>query len=181
MEKGEGEGQSWRQWGYANAREEPSQAPTRTSPTPTANNTRSWPAAVTTLEQWRRYTCLIYIHVLRYWAARGSVHFGRKRKAQRGKKKERAPRGDKILRMEINSTERESARRDETNAEEFLIEVLSGTETPLLQTPLYDCGERIRDITYVTKYLKFTKWQWNNALTRHSTCFNYQVLFLRAV
>lgn len=27
--------------GYANAREEPSQAPTRTSPTPTTNNTRS--------------------------------------------------------------------------------------------------------------------------------------------
>lgn len=26
-------------------------------------NTRSWPDAVTTLEQWRRYTCLIYIHV----------------------------------------------------------------------------------------------------------------------
>lgn len=90
MEIGEGEVDREQQWGYANAREEPSQAPTtRTSPTPTANNTRSWPAAVTTLEQWRRYTCLIYIHVLRYLAARGSVHLDRKRKAQIEGEKER--------------------------------------------------------------------------------------------
>jgi len=67
MEKGEEE---VRQREYANAREESSWAPTRTPPTPTVNNTRSWPGAVTTLEQWRRYTCLIYIHTfLDIWLA----------------------------------------------------------------------------------------------------------------
>lgn len=100
------------------------------------NNTRSWPAAVTTLEQWRRYiyTCLIYIHVFLDTWLRAVPYIQREDERENENKKERdRDRGDKILGMEINSTEHGSsigtARRDD--AEEPLIEGLSGTETPL--------------------------------------------------
>lgn len=84
------------------------------------------------------YMSHLYTRIPRYLTARGSVYPERRREREREdeKKKEEKrdrDRGDKILGMEINSTERGSsigtARRDD--AEEPLIEGLSGTETLL--------------------------------------------------